>query len=315
MGVFVSQPFHADGIQLLRNSSFDIDESNTQCSKEELIDRIKGKQALMCTVNDTVDAEVIAAGEDLKVIANVAVGYSNIDIEAARKKGIVVTNTPGVLTHSVVEFVFAHIGALTRRVVESDAYIRASKFDSWSMDLMLGMELRTKTLGIIGFGAIGQALVPIAQAFGMNVLYTNRRGPIEQFKNSDVHHADLKSILQKSDVLVLLTPLTDETRHLIGKEELQQMKSSAFLINMARGPVVKESDLIEALVSGEIAGAGLDVFEFEPHVPNELIEMTSVVLTPHIGSATHEARSRMSVKAAENIVAVLSGKEAISPII
>ena len=246
------------------------------------------------------------------MITNVAVGFDNIDLDAAAKKGIAVTNTPDVLTQSVAEFVFAHILGQSRRVIESDKYIREGGFTNWSMNLMLGGELKGKTIGVIGFGKIGQTLVSIAKGFGMNVVYNNRSGELDTYEGtSGVAYATVNELLASSHYVVLLTPLTDETRYLIQAEELKKMKSSAVLINMARGPVVKESDLVQALKQGEIAGAGLDVFEFEPAVSEELKRMDNVVLTPHIGSATHEARLRMVTCAATNAKQVLEGMDCL----
>src|SRR3989338_7828565 len=307
MRVLVAQPIPESAVKLL-HEFFDVQAADHTLSMHEMIELISGADALVCSATNAVNRDVVAAADALKVISTVAVGYNNIDIEAAMEKGIAVTNTPHTLTDSVAELVFGHLLALARRIPESDRYVREGKFREWDLNLFVGFELRGKTLGIIGFGAIGQALVPIALGFGMKVLYNNRRGPVPDFReHPDVRYAEKGTVLETADVVVLLTPLESDTRHLITAREIAMMKPTSILINMGRGPLVKESDLVDALLAGRIAGACLDVYEFEPSVSKELLTMPQVLLTPHIGSATREARDRMAKRAAENVIAVLSG--------
>lgn len=307
MKILIAQPIPIDGVILLKQQ-YDVQESDHVLSKEELIESIRDQDALVCASHE-IDAEVITAGNKLRIISKLAVGFDNIDIKFAGERGIKVTNAPGVLMQTVAEFTFAHILALARKLVESDHYIKLGKFKKWGFDLMVGCEIKGKTLGILGFGGVGQHLVPIAKGFGMKVIYSNFHGEVAKFKDDpDVKFVTKDELLGKSDFVVLLVPLTKETKYLVTYRELSMMKSSAFLINMARGPVIKEVDLIRALKEKIIAGAGLDVFEFEPDVSQELFSMPNTVLTPHIGSATFEARSELSLKAARNVIAVLEGQ-------
>lgn len=307
--MLVTQPLHQDVIDLL-SAQFDVQASNKKLSTDEIINQVKDVDALIGSVNDDFNADVIAAGENLKVIANFAVGYNNIDIDAAAKRNILVTNTPNILENSVAEFVFAHMLALSRKLVEADQYVRAGKFSEVLLGSFLGIELKGKTLGIVGFGSIGQTLVPIAKGFGMNILYTNRKGELPEFADDpSVSYQNLDDLLATSDFVVLLTTLNEETRHLIAREEFKKMKDTTILVNMARGPVVKEEDLVSALENGLIAGACLDVYEFEPKVTDKLKEMNNTFLTPHIGSATVETRKKMAACVAQNVIDVLKTGE------
>lgn len=300
--VFVSQPIDEEGISVLKKH-FLVATSPRHLSHRELARSLAHADALVCTVNDIVDAALFKCTPLLKCISNVAVGFNNIDIDAAARRGIMVTNTPNTLTVSVAEFVFAHILAASRRLVEADSYIRQEKFITWSLGLFLGNELRGKTLGVIGFGKIGKALIPMASGFGMKVLYTKRSGVERRYK--DAIRVTLPKILRTADYIVLLVPLTQETKHLITRKELSLMKRNAVLINMARGGVVDEKDLAAALRGKVLRAACLDVFEFEPTISVALLEMRNVILTPHIGSATIEARKRMALCAAQNVVNIL----------
>ena len=307
MKVLIAQPIPTAGIDLLKRH-YDVLESDHVLGREELITAIGDKDALVCAMHK-IDAEVINAGKNLKIISKLAVGYDDIDIKFAGERGIMVTNAPGVLTQTVSELVFAHILALARRLPEADHYVRAGNFKQWSFDLMVGGEIKGKTLGIIGFGAIGQRLVPMAKGFGLKVVYSNQQGEIPEFENdADVKYATKDELLKVADFVVLLVSLTVETKHLITARELALMKTTAFLINLARGPVVNEADLVRALQDKTIAGAGLDVFEFEPNVSAELLAMPNTILTLHIGSATVEARAELSLKAARNVVDTLEGR-------
>lgn len=276
--------------------------------KQELVRRIGGVEGLICLLSDRIDREVLEAGKALRVVANVAVGYDNIDLQAANELGIMVTNTPEVLTEATADLTFGLILAVARRIVEGDRLVREGRFHGWELDLLLGAEVHHKTLGIVGFGRIGQAVARRARGFGMEILYYDpiRRPELE--RELGARFVQLEELLSRSDFVSLHLPLTPQTRHLIGREELGLMKPTAFLINVARGPVVDEAALVEALKSGKLAGAGLDVFEQEPHVHPELLRMSNVVLTPHIGSAGRETRVRMALMAVENVLAALAGR-------
>lgn len=299
MKVFVTQPIASEAVELLEENGYTVSVSTRKLTKEELLVEAAGCEALVSLVTDKIDADIIGAGKLLRVISNVAVGFNNIDVESARKACIIVANTPGVLEQSVAEMVFAHLLAISRKLVESDRYIRDGKFKEWKMDLFIGNELRGKTLGIVGFGRVGRALVPIAQALGMKIIYTDK---------NETYGVSLEVLLKESDYVVLAVPLNDGTKHLIKMNELLLMKKTAVLMNVARGPVVCEADLVKALKNGLISGACLDVHEFEPCISEELIKSTNTVLTPHLGSATKEARTRMALRAAQNVIDVLSGK-------
>ena len=273
-------------------------------SHDELIARVAGKDGLVSLITDNVDRSVIAAGAALRVIANVGVGYNNIDVAAARERGIVVTNTPGILTDATADFTVALILAVTRRLGEGERLIRRGAWSGWALDQLLGMQLGGKQLGIVGFGRIGQAVAARAAAFGMTVVHTSR----------SADGMALDRLLSTSDVVSLHVPLTADTRHLIGQPELARMKRTAYLINTTRGPVVDESALAWALKNRLIAGAALDVYEREPDVHADLLALENVVLAPHLGSATTETRTAMADLAARNAIAVLSGAAALTPV-
>ena len=290
-------------------------------SRDQLLDRVRDKHGLLCVVTDTIDAGIIKAGLQLRVIANIAVGYDNIDIATAKKHGIVVTNTPGVLTESVAELTWGLILNVTRRVVEGDRLIQSGVWKGWALDFMLGMELFGKQLGVVGAGRIGRAVAARASVFGMKVVFaapkgsndiTDRSQWTKSLKDSSVMPLD--RLLATSDVVSLHVPMTSDTHHLIDREALVNMKPSAYLINTSRGPVVDEDALVLALREGLIAGAALDVYEREPMVHSGLLGLSNVVLSPHLGSATHETRTAMADLAARNLMEVLSGNLPITPI-
>ena len=241
-------------------------------------------------------------------------GYDNIDIEAATQRGIVVTNTPGVLTDATADLVWALMFAVARRIVESDRFARAGMYESWSPTLLLGQEIRGKRLGIIGAGRIGRAVAKRSRGFDMEVVYTGRTRNIAFELEMGAIWTDRETLLRTSDFVSVNVPLNADTYHLIGKRELDMMKSTAILINTSRGPVVDEKALVDALNRGSIWGAGLDVYEREPEIDEGLKKLDNVVITPHIGSATTEARTKMALMAAKNIVAVLSGNKPINPV-
>jgi len=279
----------------------------TQPSKIQLLKLIADKDAVLGF--ERIDADVIAAGKKLKVISNNAVGFDNIDIATATKHGIIVTNTPGVLSQTVAEHAFALLMAVAHRIVEGDYLMRRSKYHGGRSVLSLGTELKGKTLGIVGLGRIGSVVAKIAMhGYGMKVVYysEHRNKKAEQ---SGIQYLSFKQLLAQSDFISLHVPLTDKTRHLIGAKQLKQMKRSAFLINTSRGPVIDEKALVTALKHKTIAGAGLDVFEFEPKLSLGLSKLFNVVLTPHIGSATIEARTAMADLAIDNLWRALNGKK------
>jgi glyoxylate reductase len=271
---------------------------------DEIVARIPGKHGVIPMFTDSIDRAVIEAGTALRVIANVAVGYNNIDVAAARERHVIVTNTPGVLTDATADLTFALLLAITRRLGEGERMLRRGDWPGWAFDQLLGMELRGRQLGVVGFGRIGQAVATRASGFGMTVAYTSR---------SD-SGMPLDRLLSTSDVVSLHVPLTEQTRHLIGQPELARMKRTAYLINTTRGPVVDEAALAWALKNRLIAGAALDVYEQEPKVHPDLLALENVVLAPHLGSATIETRTAMADLAARNLLAVLAGNPAITPI-
>jgi glyoxylate reductase len=276
---------------------------------DRLQDAVTDCQGLLCTISDTIDASVLEPARKLKIIANYGVGYNNIDVETATRRGILVTNTPGVLTNATAEITMALILATGRRIIEGDRMVREGKFRFWAPFHFLGHEISGKTLGIIGLGRIGRAVARRAAGFGMKLLYHNRRRLAPEREAAlKAEYTDLESLLSESDFVSLHVPFTDETRHLIAARELSFMKPSAFLINTARGAVINEKALLAALKDGAISGAGLDVYENEPELTPGLREQDNVVLLPHIGSATVETRYKMAAMAAENLTAGLAGR-------
>ena len=277
---------------------------------DELRARVAGKDALVCLLTDPVDRAIIDAAPTLRVIANVAVGYNNIDVVHARSRGIIVTNTPDVLTESVADFTWALILAITRRLSEGERLVRRGEWKGWALDLLLGSELRGKQLGLVGVGRIGRAVAARAAAFGMTVAYTARRA----LEFPDAEPMPLDRLLTTSDIVSLHVPLTPDTKHLIDKRALARMKRSAYLINTARGPVVDEAALAWALQHHLLAGAALDVYEQEPIVHPDLLTLENVLLVPHLASGTTETRTAMADLAAGNVVAVLSGRPPLTPV-
>lgn len=318
--VFVTRRIPGDSLDVLKNSDHEvvISEVGRPLTNEELLVNIKGVDAILTLLTDKVDGEVMdAAGPQLKLISNYAVGFDNINIPEATKRGIVVTNTPSdEVNEAVAEHTWALILSLARHVVESDEFVRKEGYFSgsegyrgWEPDLFLGSSMKGKTLGIIGLGRIGSMVAKRAQGYGMNVLYNKHTREPEVEKELGVTFASLDDLLSNSDFVSLHVPLTEETRGMINKNSLEKMKKSSYLINTARGPVVNETDLIEALHLGKISGAALDVFESEPNVNPELVSMPNVILTPHIASATWEARNKMGEQAVSSIIDMFSGKK------
>ncbi|MEN3338183.1 MAG: glyoxylate reductase [Acidobacteriota bacterium] len=270
-------------------------------SREELTRRVAGKRGLICLLTDRIDAAVMEAAPELAIVANIAVGYDNIDVPALAARGVAVTNTPDVLTEATAELTWALILAVTRRIGEGERLVRRGEWRGWALDFMLGMELRGKQLGLIGRGRIGRAVAAKAAAFGMTAVFAK-------------HDMSLDELLVSSDVVSIHTPGTPQTRHLIDRRALARMKRSAFLVNTARGPIVDEEGLVWALGEHLIAGAALDVFEKEPVVHPGLLGLENVVLVPHLGSATRETRTAMADLAVSNVLAVLDGRPPLTPV-
>jgi glyoxylate reductase len=308
--IYVTRVIPRAGIEILQQSAaVEVNESDIPLTPEQLKQRAGTVHALVTLLTDEITREVLAAGTKLVVVANVAVGYNNIDVEAATELGIAITNTPGVLTDTTADFTWALLMAVARRVVEGDRYVRAGQFHGWGIELLLGADIHGATLGIVGMGRIGQAVARRAQGFDMTVLYYDeQRLSPEQEEELHARYVDLDTLLAESDFISLHTPLTPQTAHLISHDQLRRMKPTAYLINTSRGPVVDEAALAQALRQGAIAGAALDVFEQEPSVHPDLLELPNVVLTPHIASASTATRTRMATMAAENCLAALHGQ-------
>ncbi len=310
--VYVTRIIPEPGLEILRKYvDVELHESKEWPPKrEELIEKVKDKDGLLCLLTDKIDAEVMDAAPNLKVISTYSVGFDHIDIEAATKRGIYVTHTPGVLTDAVAEFTVGLLLAVTRKIVDADKIVRGGQWDKpWNPFFLTGPELKGKTLGIVGLGRIGRAVAKKVKGFEMKVIYYDVYRNEKAEKELGVEYADLETLLKTSDFVSLHVPLLKETYHMIGEKELKMMKPTAYLINTARGAVVDTDALVKALKEGWIAGAALDVFEQEPLPPDHpLTKLDNVILAPHIASATIEARRKMAELAANNLVAVLKGE-------
>jgi glyoxylate reductase len=305
--VLVTRMLPARAMVLLqRHFLLSINPENRPMPRESLKREIREMDGIICLLTDKIDAAIIARALRLRIIANYAVGYNNIDIVEASKRKIPVTNTPDVLTEATADLTFGLLISVARRIVEADDYLRAGEFRGWAPELMLGADVHGKVLGIIGMGRIGQAVARRASGFNMKVLYFDvQRLPAEVERGLSVQYRELKELLRESDFVSIHVPLNEKTHHLISAAELQMMKDTAYLINAARGPIIDENALVEALKNKEIAGCALDVYESEPDITPELLRMPNTVLMPHIGSASVEARTKMALMAAENTIALL----------
>lgn len=313
MRVFVTQRIFPEGLEILEKAGLDVDlnDENNPLPKAKVIERAQKADGLICLLTDTIDSDVISAASNLKAVANVAVGYNNIDVVAANKHQVLVTNTPDVLDDTTADLAFALLLAAARRIPEAHTYTVDGKFEGWELfQPHLGLDVWGKTLGIVGMGRIGQAVARRASGFNMRTLYYNRsRVDTDLEKELNAEYTTFDDLLRESDFVTIHTPLNEDTKYLFGKDSFKKMRKNAILINTSRGPVVDEQALAAALKVGDIAGAALDVFEEEPKVHPTLLELREhVVLVPHIGSATHETRRRMSTLAAENMVVALSGR-------
>jgi glyoxylate reductase len=313
--VYITRVIQEEAVALLKEH-FDVTMNleDRVAYREEVMDAVENADALLCLINDNVDSEIIRRAGRLKIIANYGVGYNNIDVEEASKKGIIVTNTPGVLTDATADLAWGLLLAAARRIVESDKFSRAGKYKSWSPTLLLGRSVAGKTLGVIGAGRIGRAVAKRSRGFDMKVIYHSRNRNKEFENELNARWVEKEELLRRSDFVSLHVPLTDETRHMIGEREFEMMKDTAVLINTSRGPVVDEKALVHALKQGQIWAAGLDVYEREPDIEEGLIKLDNAVLASHIGSATIEARTSMALTAAKNVLSVLNGGEPLTPV-
>jgi len=293
----------------------EVNTADTHLSQADLMARVQGKEGLLCLLTDEINEAILAAATQLKVVANVAVGFNNIDVQAASRRKILVTNTPGVLDDTTADFAWCLLLASARKLVEADRFTRAGQFTGWGIMLFCGEDVSGKTLGICGLGRIGRGMARRAKGFDMRILYTDAvRAPAEVEAALDARFVDKETLFRESDFVTLHVPLLPETRHLIDAAELRMMKRTAYLVNAARGPVVNEAALVQALSEGWIAGAGLDVYEEEPKIHPGLLSLPNVVLAPHIASASRDTRLAMATLAVRNCVAVLEGKPPITPV-
>jgi len=308
--VLVTKRIFPEAIAYLKErAEVDYAETDDGMPAEELSRRIRGKQAVVSQLTDKFSADVLATLDGVKVIANVAVGFDNIDVPAATRHGILVTHTPDVLTDTTADLAFALLLAAARRVVEGHHYVHSGQWTKWRVDLLVGQDVHHRTLGIFGMGRIGQAVARRASGFSMRILYHDtRRAPEALERELGMELVSAERLLRESDFVSLHVPLMPETRHLIGAAQLRMMKPTAILVNSSRGPVVDELALAEALRDRVIAGAGIDVFEHEPQVHPLLLQLENVALTPHIASASIDTRRKMSMMAAENAIAALEGR-------
>jgi len=309
MKVFVTRKIPEPGIEILRKEfEIEVNPYDRVLPKEEIIKGLKGKDGLLCLLTDSIDADVINSEPKLKMISSYAVGYNNIDIKAATKREIPVSNTPGVLTDATSDMAWALLFSVARRIVEADRFTRAGKFKGWGPMLMHGQDVTNKTLGVVGAGRIGTAFALKSKGFNMNVLYVDEKKNETLEKEVNAKKVTFDELIKKSDFISLHVPLITSTHHLIGEKELEMMKKNAVLINTSRGPVVDEQALVFALKEKQIFGAGLDVYEHEPEIAKELKKLDNAIIQPHSASATIETRTKMAVMAAENMVAGLKGK-------
>jgi glyoxylate reductase len=308
--VFVSRRLPAPAMDLIaERCELAVHEGPGPIPRERLLLRLPGVAGVLSAMTERVDDEFLAAGESLVVVANFGVGYDNIDVPACTRRGVLVTNTPDVLTESTADIAWVLMMAAARRVGEGERFLRSRSRWVWEPDFMLGRDFSGKTLGIVGFGRIGQAVAKRAGPFRMRILYnSSSRASADVEAELEAEYRELDDLFAEADFVTLHTPLTPQTRHLVDARRLKLMKSTAVLVNASRGPVVDEAALVEALHAGRIFAAGLDVFEREPEVHPGLLELENVVIIPHLGSATVQTRTAMAMLAAENLIAAVSGE-------
>jgi glyoxylate reductase len=314
--VFITREIPYAAIKLLKDKAYKVIvySKDSPIPSIDLYKNIKDADAVISLLSDRFDASVLDKMKNCKIIANYAVGYNNIDVEYARKKNIIVTNTPDVLTDSTADLTMALVLACARRIIEAEKFIKAGKFKGWKPDLFQGVQLKNKIFGILGGGRIGTAVAIRVKAFGAKIIYFSRRNSIQIEDSAGAKKVSLDMLLKTSDFISIHLPLTEKTYHLLNKEKLALIKRASILINTARGEVIDEKILVKLLKQKKIGYAGLDVFENEPDINPELLKLENVIVLPHIGSATVEARTEMALLAAKNIIAVLSGKGAITPV-
>lgn len=307
--IFVTARVVVDFAELLPEFDVETYDGELPIPRDFLLKKVESVDGLITMLTDKIDSEVLERAKKLKIVSNYAVGYDNIDVNECTKRGIVVTNTPDVLTDATAEVAWALVFAVARKVVEAHKFVEGKFWRGWSPFMFLGTEIIGKTLGVIGTGRIGQAFALKSKGFDMNVVYYNRSRNELLERELNAKKLDLDTLLEVSDIISVHLPLTSETYHLIGEREFSLMKPNTIFINTARGKIVDEKALIKVLRERKIYGAGLDVFEFEPNVPDELLSLDNVVLLPHIGSATTEARTKMALLVAENIKAFFRGEK------
>ncbi|MCU7498113.1 MAG: D-glycerate dehydrogenase [Ignavibacteria bacterium] len=317
MKAFITRKLPGNAVDLLIEKGIDVVVfgKDRQISKEEFLKHAKDADGIISLLSDKIDKDIISGLKNCKVIANYAVGYNNIDLSAAKEKNIVVTNTPELLTDATADIAIALMLACSRHITEGDRLMRENKFSGWAPELLLGIGLSGKTFGLIGAGRIGAAAAVRAKAFGMNIVYFSRSRNESLEKATGAKKVSLEKLLKTSDVISLHVPLTDKTRNLVDKDHLHLMKETAILINTARGEILDEKELIKMLKSRRIFAAGFDVYENEPLLNKELLKLKNVVLLPHIGSATFEARTKMAELCAKNLINVLKGRKPLTPVI
>ena len=308
--VFVTRRIPQPGLDMLHEhcETVEVNAEDRVLTREELSEGVKGRDGVLCLLTDTIDDEVFESAQGAEIFANYAVGFNNVDVEAATRRGVMITNTPGVLTDATSDMAWALLFAAARRIVESDRCVREGKFKGWGPMLFLGGDVTGRTLGIVGAGRIGAAVARKSVGFKMRVLYADTVPNEALEKEIGAERVGLEELLKASDFVSIHVPLMPETVHLIGADQLDLMKETAYLINTSRGPVVDEKALVEALKAKKIAGAGLDVYEHEPEVAPGLAELDNVILAPHISSATIETRTKMATMAAGNLLAGLRGE-------
>jgi len=313
--ILISRGLSPEALSIIpKDVNVDLNGHERPLAREELLGRLRGKDGLVCQITDAIDEELLST-PGLKVVSNVAVGYNNIDVAAAKRRGVTITNTPDVLTDTTADFAWALLMAAARRVTEADRYARSGAWKSWKWDLLWGLDVHGKTLGVLGFGRIGRAVARRALGFDMRVLYHDvARSTPEIERELKATFVDKDTLLREADFVSLHVLLSQDTRHLIDERALRSMKKTAVLVNAARGPIVDEAALVRALSEQWIAAAGLDVFEEEPTIHPGLLPLANVVMAPHIASASFDTRLAMSTLAVKNCLAVIEGKPALTPI-
>jgi len=314
--IFVTRVLPDPGVDLLRAEGFDVrtHQEDRPLSREELLAGVRDADALLCMLSDRIDSELLDAAPSLRVVSNFAVGFDDIDVTAARQRGIEVTTTPGVLTDATADLAWSLLLAASRCLGSGERLVRSREWTGWAPTQLLGQPLRGQTLGIVGMGAIGQAVALRAQGFGMKVLYFNRKRVTAEIEERlCAEFVSFDELLSRSDFISLHAPLNEQSRHLFDARAFARMKRSAVIVNTARGALIDEEELVRVLREGEIFAAGLDVFEFEPKLTEGLYSLENVVLAPHIGSASTQARGDMVRLCSENIIAVLAGDPALTP--